>query len=92
VQALGTIGPKAKAKVPILIVSLSDPDLNVQASAIWAVGRMEAAAVNALPILEKIAADPNLPAPFALRTRLGILAARSFALRAGDRDSDRQGF
>lgn len=60
VQALGTIGPKAKASIPTLITCLGDPEIGVQVSSMWALGRMETAAVNALPILEKIAADPNL--------------------------------
>lgn len=61
VQAIGTLGSKAKAKVPILIVCLNDPDLNVQATAIWALSRMESAAVNALPLLQKLVDDPKTP-------------------------------
>jgi HEAT repeat protein len=61
VQALGTIGDKAKSKIPMLIERLRDADLGVQVSAMWALGRMEAYAINAVGPLEKIAADPNLP-------------------------------
>jgi len=60
-QALGAIGPKAKATVLGLTNLLTDPDHIVALSAMWALGRMETSAAVALPILEKMAADLNLP-------------------------------
>lgn len=59
IQALGAIGPQAKAGVGSIINGLSDSDPNVQVAAIWALSRMETAAAPALPILERIANDPN---------------------------------
>jgi HEAT repeat protein len=60
-QAIGTLGPKAKSKIPALIECLSDADATVQSSAIWALGRMETASLNALPTLDKMAADADRP-------------------------------
>jgi HEAT repeat protein len=61
VQALGTLGTNAKSTVPVLINSLADPDASVQMAAIWAVGRMESSAINALPLLNTIMEIPNIP-------------------------------
>lgn len=59
VQALGALGPQAKASVGSLVTALNDADVGVQVSAMWALGRMETAAASALPALEKMVADPN---------------------------------
>jgi HEAT repeat protein len=61
IQALGTLGEKAKTKVRTVINSLVDEDPTVQATAIWAAGRMGIYAVDALPILDKLAMSPNSP-------------------------------
>jgi HEAT repeat protein len=60
-QALGTIGPKAKAAIPVLIQGLTDKDPGVIMVCIWALGRMEDNATLALPHLERITKDNDMP-------------------------------
>lgn len=62
-QALGTIGPKAKSSIPALVAQLTDREPVVVGWCIWALGRMEDNALQAVPMLEKIAADTNQPEP-----------------------------
>lgn len=59
IQALGSIGPKAKSKVGAIANCLGDAEPSVKTVAVWALGRMEAAAIPHLPALERIAADPK---------------------------------
>lgn len=54
VQGIGAMGAKANAGIPMLIKSLADEEVSVQFSAMWALGRMETDAVNAIPELKKI--------------------------------------
>jgi HEAT repeat protein len=63
-QALGHIGYDAKKEIPHLIKTLNDKDLVVMGWAIWALGRMEKAALAAVPKLETIAADHKMPEGF----------------------------
>lgn len=65
-QAVGTIGgAKVKAAVPNLIDSLNDPDspAGVQMLTMWALGRIGVWGSDAIPSLEKIAADAKQPDP-----------------------------
>ncbi|MBX9680861.1 MAG: HEAT repeat domain-containing protein [Gemmataceae bacterium] len=56
-QALGSVGPKAKATFPTMMAALDDADPNVVGAAIWAMGRLERSAAGAVPRLELIVAD-----------------------------------
>jgi HEAT repeats len=58
-QALSAAAPMAKSSVPALIGALGDPEASVGMVAILALGRMEA--MQAIPALEKIAADVKSP-------------------------------
>jgi HEAT repeat protein len=59
IQAIGTMGQKAKLGIPGLIRALSDTEPLVLASALWALSRMESYAAEAIPVLQKISTDPN---------------------------------
>ena len=56
-QAMGTMGPKARSTLPAIIKCLGDADGMVKMTAIWAVGQMGDAAVLARPVLERIIDD-----------------------------------
>jgi HEAT repeat protein len=58
-QSLGTVGPKARTTSGSLIKMLGDRDHSVVYWSMWALARMESQ--NAVPMLEKIAADPMRP-------------------------------
>jgi HEAT repeat protein len=58
-QAMGTLGPKARTTMPGIIRCLSDADGMVKMTAIWAAGQMGDASQAAIPHLEKIVADPK---------------------------------
>lgn len=58
-QALSAAAPMAKTSIPALIGALGDPEAGVGMVAIMALGRMEA--MQAIPALEKIAADVKSP-------------------------------
>ena len=59
VQAMGTLGAKARSTLPGIIRCLGDTDTMVKLTAVWAVGQMSDASVMAIPVLEKIVADPR---------------------------------
>ena len=59
VQAMGTLGTKARSTLPGIIKCLGDVDHMVKLTAVWAVGQMSDASVMAIPVLEKIIADPR---------------------------------
>jgi HEAT repeat protein len=54
VRALGTMGPKAKAKIADLFDQLSDKEPNMIAAAAWAMGEMGNDAAKAVPEMTKM--------------------------------------
>lgn len=60
-QAIGTIGPKAKSCIPALMEALTDKDPGVIMVTIWALSRMEEDARRAVPALEKMSKDADMP-------------------------------
>jgi hypothetical protein len=62
-QAIGTIGPKAKAGIPALMNHLTDKEPAVIMLCIWALGRMEDNATIAVSKLDKIMKDMEQPEP-----------------------------
>jgi HEAT repeat protein len=56
-QALGTVGSKAKSQIPALRTGLKDKEPLVTYWCIWALGRMEGAAMSVVDDLNKIAGD-----------------------------------
>jgi len=71
-QAIGAVGVRAKDVMPALMNGLYDPDPTVQNWIIWAVSRMEGHATKAVPVLEKIAADPKAPDQIKKAAKLSI--------------------
>ena len=58
-EALGRVGPGARAAVPDLIAAASDPRPEVRWRAVWALGRIGPAAGAAVPVLRAALADPE---------------------------------
>ena len=58
-QAMGTLGPKARTTLPGIIRCLGDSDGMVKLTAIWAVGQMGDSSIMVLPQLQAIIADPK---------------------------------
>ena len=59
-EALGRIGPEARAAVPELIETAFDTRADVRWRAVWALGRMGPAAAAAVPLLRRTLQDPDL--------------------------------
>src|SRR5262249_47343480 len=68
IQAIGHIGDEAKEEIPVLLKHLNkdhnEKDYVAMGWCMWALGRMEKAALAAVPQLEKIAADESVPEAF----------------------------
>ncbi|MBM4069376.1 MAG: hypothetical protein FJ271_10575 [Planctomycetes bacterium] len=62
-QALGSCGPKAKSAVLPLTSALKDKQTDVVMTSLWALGRMEGAAMSAVPAIKSVVADPKAPVP-----------------------------
>lgn len=62
-QAIGTIGPKAKHTIPGLERLLTDRVPEVVSQAIWALTRMEDNAERSVPMLQRLADDPGQSDP-----------------------------
>jgi hypothetical protein len=56
-RAIGYFGPLAKSKIPDLVEALNDPEPLMVWQALWSLAMMGKEAKNALPQIEKIAAD-----------------------------------
>jgi HEAT repeat protein len=63
-EALGNVGPEAQSQVRRLIEAMKDVDPRVVGATLWALGRLERGAVEAVPHLQQFAGDtdrsPNL--------------------------------
>ncbi len=59
-EALGRVGPEARAAVPQLIEAAFDTRVDVRWRAVWALGRMGPAAAAAVPLLRRALQDPEL--------------------------------
>jgi hypothetical protein len=59
-EALGRLGPEARAAVPALAAAASDPLPEVRWRAIWALGRIGPAAGAAVPVLRAALSDPEV--------------------------------
>jgi HEAT repeat protein len=60
-QPTTTVATKAKAMAPAIVNMLADRDPGVVFAAMWALIQMESQ--TAIPVLEKMTTDPNLPDP-----------------------------
>lgn len=56
-RAIGFFGPAAKSKIPELVEALNDPEPLMVWQALWSLAMMGKEAKNALPQIEKVAAD-----------------------------------
>jgi hypothetical protein len=63
IQALGTIGPKAKSQVAHLIKGLDDPEKAVVGWSTWALARMGKDAKDAVPRLQALEKNKDNPEP-----------------------------
>jgi HEAT repeat protein len=61
IQALSSVGPKAKSQVGLLKRLLADDDRNVVAASVLALGRIGKDAEPALPDLQKLSNNPMTP-------------------------------
>jgi HEAT repeat protein len=61
VRALGTMGPKAKAKIADLFDQLSDKEPNMINGAAWALGEMGNDAAKAIPFMTELMQRKDLP-------------------------------